>query len=86
DLGQDSRATEHHCVASTLGPRFLDWQLSQSAAESWRECEIHARNLRGGVDGGRNVDPAFSDSATAAAPRARAPRVAEPPPQPSLFG
>jgi hypothetical protein len=85
-LGQGSRATEHHYVASTLGPRFLDWQLSQSAAESWRECEIHARNLRVGLDGGRRVDTDYSDSATAAAPRSRAPRVAEPSPQTSLFG
>ena len=28
------------------GPRFLDWQWAQDAAESWRECEIHAANLR----------------------------------------
>ena len=32
-------------VASRLGPRFYDWQLVQSADESWRECHLHARNL-----------------------------------------
>jgi len=26
-------------------PRFLDWQWAQGVAESWRECELHARNL-----------------------------------------
>ncbi|NCC50055.1 MAG: hypothetical protein EOM20_02445 [Spartobacteria bacterium] len=46
-LGHDERAQEHQPVASRLGPRFLDWQLEQSAEESWRECELHARNLLG---------------------------------------
>jgi hypothetical protein len=32
-------------VAERLGSLFLDWQLAQTAEESWRECEIHARNL-----------------------------------------
>lgn len=65
-LGHDDRATEPQPVASTLGPRFYDWQLSQDAAESWRECALHARNLLG-AEGfeklqaeleGREVDPA----------------------------
>ncbi len=34
-------------MASRLGPRFYDWQLAQSADESWRECHLHARNLLG---------------------------------------
>jgi hypothetical protein len=46
-LGHDDRAREHQPVASKLGPRFFDWQLAQSAEESWRECELHARNLLG---------------------------------------
>ena len=46
-LGHDERALEHQPVASRLGPRFYDWQLSQSAEESWRECHLHARNLLG---------------------------------------
>jgi hypothetical protein len=46
-LGHDERAKEHQPVASRLGPRFYDWQLAQSAEESWRECHIHARNLLG---------------------------------------
>jgi hypothetical protein len=29
------------------GPRFYDWQLTQTAEESWRECHLHARNLLG---------------------------------------
>jgi hypothetical protein len=46
-LGHDERAKEHQPVANRLGPRFYDWQLTQSAAESWRECHRHARNLLG---------------------------------------
>ncbi len=46
-LGHDDRAKEHQPVASRLGPRFFDWQLAQSPEESWRECELHARNLLG---------------------------------------
>jgi hypothetical protein len=44
-LGHDERAKHHQPVASRLGPRFYDWQLAQTAEESWRECEIHAKNL-----------------------------------------
>ncbi len=46
-LGHDERAKHPQPVASRLGPRFYDWQLSQSAEESWRECHLHARNLLG---------------------------------------
>ena len=44
-LGHDDRAQEHQAVASVLGPRFYDWQLSQSVEESWEECERHAELL-----------------------------------------
>ncbi|MEI7672291.1 MAG: hypothetical protein WCK00_09285, partial [Deltaproteobacteria bacterium] len=46
-LGHDERAKHPQPVASRLGPRFYDWQLSQSPEESWRECRLHARNLLG---------------------------------------
>ena len=46
-LGHDERARELQPVAGRLGPRFYDWQLAQSADESWRECHLHARNLLG---------------------------------------
>lgn len=46
-LGHDDRAKEPQPVASRLGPRFYDWQLAQTAEESWRECHLHARNLLG---------------------------------------
>jgi len=46
-LGHDERAKHSQPVASRLGPRFYDWQLAQSAEESWRECRLHARNLLG---------------------------------------
>ena len=48
-LGHDDRAMQHQPVAERLGPRFLHWQLEQTAEESWRECELHARNLLGEV-------------------------------------
>ena len=46
-LGRDDRAKQPRPVASRLGPRFYDWQLVQSAGESWCECHLHARNLLG---------------------------------------
>lgn len=46
-LGHDERAKEHQPVRAKFGPRFYDWQLVQSAEESWRECHLHARNLLG---------------------------------------
>ena len=46
-LGHGERARHPQPVASRLGPRFYDWQLVQSAEESWRECHLHARNLLG---------------------------------------
>ena len=47
-LGHDERSQHPQPVASRLGPRFYDWQLAQTAEESWRECELHASNLSGG--------------------------------------
>ena len=49
-LGHDERSKNPQPVASRLGPRFYDWQLTQNAEESWRECHIHARNLLGERD------------------------------------
>lgn len=46
-LGHDDRANEHQPVRECFGPRFYDWQLAQSADESWKECHLHARNLLG---------------------------------------
>jgi hypothetical protein len=45
-LGHDDRAREYQPVASRLGPRFYDWQLSQSVEQSWEECERHAELIR----------------------------------------
>ena len=42
----DPNGTEYE-VASKLGPRFLDWQLEGTPEESWKECEMHARNILG---------------------------------------
>ena len=62
-LGHDDRARKPQPVASRLGPRFYDWQLAQSADESWRECHLHARNLLGAseyarlISSSRDVQP-----------------------------
>ena len=45
-LGHDERAQEPQPIAREFGDRFYDWQLSQSVAESWEECEIHAELLK----------------------------------------
>ena len=47
ELGHDERAKRLQPVARRLGSRFYDYQLVQSAAESWKECHLHARNLLG---------------------------------------
>lgn len=46
-LGHDDRAREYQVVASKFGPRFCDWQLSQDVEDSWKECNLHARNFLG---------------------------------------
>ena len=50
DLGHDDRARHPQPVAARLGPRFYDWQLTQSGDEALRECHLHARNLLGRVE------------------------------------
>lgn len=45
--GQDDRAWKSRPVVSRCGPRFADWQLSQSTDEFWNENRLHARNLIG---------------------------------------
>lgn len=57
-LGHDERAKIAQPVASRLGPRFYDWQLAQTAEESWRECQIHARNLAGDTESPAEVKEA----------------------------
>lgn len=44
-LGRDDRAKARQPVASVFGPRWADWQQSDSRDESWVECERHARRL-----------------------------------------
>lgn len=46
-LGHDERATHHQPVATELGPRFYDWQLTQPPEEAQRETQLHSRNLLG---------------------------------------
>lgn len=82
DAGQyDARAQAPQPVRERMGPRFLDWQLSQSAEESWAECERHAKVLAGEL-------PAVAEPergrALAAAPTSTT--STPPPKQQSLFG
>jgi len=51
DLGHDDRAREHQAVRECFGPRSYDWQLAQTAEESWRECHLHAGNLLDEIGG-----------------------------------
>ncbi len=46
-VGHDDRAKTAQPVASRLGNRFYPFQLEQNAEDSWKECELHARNLLG---------------------------------------
>ena len=46
-LGHDDRAKKPQAVRSRLGDRFFPWQLEQSVEDSWKECELHARNILG---------------------------------------
>ena len=61
-LGHDDRAKEHQPVRSCFGPRFYDWQLAQTAEESWRECHLHARNLLGAEGYQKLLDELEGDS------------------------
>ena len=72
DLGHDDRAQQFQPVASRLGPRFYDWQLVQTAEESWRECHLHARNLLGADGYARLLSGADEE------PKESLPLVAEP--------
>ncbi len=46
-LDFDTPDSEEFDVRSKLGPRFFDWQLEGTPEESWKECEMHARNILG---------------------------------------
>ena len=46
NLGHDARAQTPQRVTARLGPRFRNFQLAQSAGESWAECRMHADNIQ----------------------------------------
>jgi hypothetical protein len=69
-----------------LGPRLLEWQLVQGADESWRERLLHAENLRRSTARVRRFGISSAGAAGARQPIPSSTRVAEPPPQTSLFG
>jgi hypothetical protein len=85
-LGRDPRAYDGHPVATRLGPRLLEWQLVQGADESWRERLLHAENLRRSTARVRRFGISSAGAAGARQPIPSSTRVAEPPPQTSLFG
>ena len=43
----DTPDSQTYEVRSKLGPRFYDWQLEGTPEDSWKECEMHARNILG---------------------------------------
>ena len=67
-LGHDARAREYQPVRECFGPRFYDWQLEQSAEESWRECHLHARNLLGTTGYASLLAELSGDANTASSP------------------
>ena len=88
-LGHDDRAQQFQPVASRLGPRFYDWQLVQTAEESYRECHLHARNLLGADGYARLLSSADEDEPEESLPLVAEPRASygpkEEPVQQSLF-
>ena len=64
-LGHDHHAKNPQPVASTLGPRFYDWQLTKNADESLSECHLHARNLLG-ADGYARLLPGLIEGSAVA--------------------
>ena len=88
-LGRDDRAQQFQPVASRLGPRFYDWQLVQTAEESWRECHLHARNLLGADGYARLLSGADEEEPEKPLPLVAEPRASygpkEEPIQQSLF-
>lgn len=50
DLGTSERRNHDQLVAPALGDRLLEPQSSQSHSDSWKECELHARNMLGERD------------------------------------
>jgi len=43
----DTSDSKSYEVRSRMGERFLPWQLEGTPEESWKECEMHARNILG---------------------------------------
>ena len=92
-LGRDDRARNPQPVASRLGPRFFDWQLTQTPEEAHRESHLHARNLLGEHGYRRLLEETQSGDEAFTPEDADLPRVAEPdfeyntgkPKQPRLF-
>jgi hypothetical protein len=74
----DERAKTPQPVRSRMGERFIDWQLAQTPAESWAECERHAQAILRSMLAAASVEP---PSARTPSPRRRKPAN-----QATLFG
>ncbi|WP_434480147.1 hypothetical protein [Gemmatimonas sp.] len=87
DYGLSDETHVHRAalVARRLGPRFFDWQLTQSLENSWRECRVHARNLQQVTVGQMVVDGDSGTAISIYATRRVNARVAESQPQTTLF-
>lgn len=67
-LGHDERANEAQPVAARLGPRYYEWQLQQSVAESWDECARHAEILDRILRASPDAAESTSDDASSGPP------------------
>jgi len=61
-LDFDTPDSVEYEVRSKLGPRFYDWQLEGTPEESWKECEMHARNILGDEEFEKFMDEVKNDS------------------------
>jgi hypothetical protein len=74
-------------------PRFYDWQLTQSAEDSWAECRLHAEKIRriheiGRTQSGTGVPPVKESGAGLLPPKRHGSKngVAGIMPEDDLFG
>ncbi len=81
-LGHDDRARTPQPVRSQMGERFYPFQLQQSAADSWAECELHARNLLGDLEYRRLNHGLDNNSDAGPSGTGSQPRKPGPPPSP----
>lgn len=81
DCGSDAGAR----VATVLGARFLDWQLSQTSEAFLAECKVHVKNLLGYAPLAQSVETNGQSHGDNSSSKTGKSRVAEKPQQTSFF-